>query len=85
MTRAIDGTLAPLESSDPFLRSAIEAMLPLLGDDSAATGLTNTKLYIVDYQFAPAPIKKGKYYTPNCAALLDEADVIMNEEYLLEA
>ena len=84
MTRAIDKVLAPLESTDPFLRRALEAMIPLIEGTEAAGRLGQTQLYVVDYSRGPLAVRQGRYYTDNCAALLDEQAIVVNESYLLE-
>jgi hypothetical protein len=84
MTRAIDVALAPLESTDPFLRRVIETMVPLMDGTEDADRLSSTQLYLVDYGRAPSSVKRGRYYTSNCAALLDEDAILVNESYLLE-
>ena len=84
MTR-IDDDLAPLASTDPFVQRAVETMLPLLQGTDAASRLSDISLYIVDFRFAPTPIRKGRYYTDNCSALLDEQAIVINQGYLLEA
>ena len=84
MTTVIDNDLSPLESTEPFIQRALEAMIPLMAETEAANHLANTQLYIVNYQYAPKPVLKGRYYTDNCAALRDEQAIIINEAYLLE-
>lgn len=84
MTRAIDTVLAPLESTDPFLRRSLEAMAPLIAGTEAAERLGNTQLYVVDYGQAAPDVQKGRYYTDNCCALIDEQAIVINEAYLLE-
>lgn len=84
MTRAIDTVLAPLESTDPFLEQALEAMVPLIEGTDAAESLGRIQLYVVDYSRATPATRKGRHFTDNCAALFDEQAIIVNETYLLE-
>jgi hypothetical protein len=84
MTRAIDKVLAPLESSDPFLLKSVEAMAALLDGTEASERLGQTQLYVVDYSRAKTDVLKGDYYTDNCAALLAERAILVNESYLIE-
>ncbi len=84
MTRAIDKMLAPLESTDPFLLKAVEAMIALLEGTEASQRLGETQLYVVDYRRAKPDVCKGRYYTDNLAALLAEQAILVNESYLFE-
>lgn len=84
MTRAIDRVLAPLESTDPFLQRALTAMIPLIEGTEAADRLGRIQLYVVDYGRATPDVRKGRYFTHNCAALFDEQAILVNEAYLLE-
>jgi hypothetical protein len=84
MSRSIDKVLAPLETTDPFLLRALTAMSELLEGTDAAERLGKVRLYVAGYAFAPAAIRKGRYYTDNCAALVDEQAIVVNEVYLLE-
>jgi hypothetical protein len=85
MTRAVDRVLAPLNSSDPFLQRALNAMVPLIEGTEAAERLGHVQLYLADYRYAPPGLRKGRYFTDNCAALIDEQAILVNEAYLLEA
>ncbi|SEM36628.1 hypothetical protein SAMN04489760_1123 [Syntrophus gentianae] len=84
MTCAIDVALAQFESTDPFIQRALQAMVPLLEGTEASERLANSQLYVVDYRDAPPDILKGRFYTDNCAALLEEQAILVNEAYLLE-
>ncbi len=84
MTRAIDAVLAPLESTDPFLRRALEAMVPLVEGTEAAEKLAHVQLYVADYRHAAPEVRTGRYFTENCTALFAEQVVVVNTAYLLE-
>lgn len=84
MTRAIDTVLSPLESTDPFLLRALHATVSLIEGTEAAARLGRIQLYVVDYRRATPDVRKGRYFTDNCAALFDEQAILVNEAYLLE-
>jgi hypothetical protein len=84
MNRALDAALAPLESTDPFLLSALSEMAALMAGTEAAAALADVQLYLVDYRHAPRTVLRGDFFTPNCAALRNADAIIVNEGYLLE-
>jgi hypothetical protein len=84
MNRAIDVALAPLESTEPFLQRALQRMVPLFAETQVAARLARAQIYVVDYRRAASDVLEGRYHTDNCAALLDEQAILVNEAYLLE-
>lgn len=80
-----DQVLASLESKDPFLRRALEAMATLAEGTAASERLGGIQLYVSDYTRASPDVLGGRYFTHNFTALLDERAILANETYLLES
>ena len=76
--------LEPLETRDPFLRRAMEALAQTLAHTDDVDRMGQVQLYVVDYRFAPAALTRGRYFTANCAALRDENAIVVSEIFLLE-
>lgn len=70
--------------SDPVVSDVLRRTWTAIAATKAVSALKELHLFVINSASASLPLRKSRYFTKSCQALLDEMAIVVNEQFLYE-